>query len=218
MESLPVNLGDLIVLVLVGLAALVGLLAGFVYAILWIAAWAGAIAVAILFYPLAEPFAAELIGAGLFASVGAGLALFLVSLVVFIIGAYLVSKAVRASALGALDRTLGLVFGLFCGVLVVSALWLGYAWLIPPQDRPAWIEQAKSLPLVKAGADTLAGLLPDDYRRRLEAEGATGGEERFAPPIQPRTGGGSESRANGGAGEYNQQDRERLEQLIQQRQ
>ena len=67
MEGLPINIGDLIVLVTVGLAAIIGLLAGFVYAILWIAAWAGAIAVAILFYPVAEPFAAELIGAGLFA-------------------------------------------------------------------------------------------------------------------------------------------------------
>ena len=217
MEGLPINIGDLIVLVTVGLAAIIGLLAGFVYAILWIAAWAGAIAVAILFYPVAEPFAAELIGAGLFASVGAGLALFLVSLVVFIIGAYLVSKAVRASALGALDRTLGLIFGLGCGVVAISALWLGYAWLIPPQDRPAWITEARSLSLVRAGAETLAGLLPEDYQRRLEEEGATAPERPFVPPIQPGTedSGGS---ANGPATEYNEQDRQQLEQLIQQRQ
>ncbi|WP_119167945.1 CvpA family protein [Algihabitans albus] len=217
MDGLPINLGDLIVFVTIGLAAIIGLLAGFVYAILWIAAWAGAIAVAILFYPVAEPFAAELIGAGLFASVGAGLALFLVSLVVFIIGAYLVSKAVRASALGALDRTLGLIFGLGCGFLAISALWLGYAWLIPPQDRPAWIIEARSLSLVKAGAETLASLLPEDYQRRLEDEGATGSDQPFVPPIQPGTGEGSGS-ANGGATEYNEQDRQQLEQLIEQRQ
>ncbi|MGP1256326.1 MAG: CvpA family protein [Kiloniellales bacterium] len=215
MEGFPINLGDLIVLVTVGLAAIIGLLAGFVYAILWIAAWAGAIAVAILFYPVAEPFAVELIGSGLFASVGAGLALFLVSLVVFIIGAYLVSKAVRASALGALDRTLGLIFGLGCGLVAISALWLGYAWLIPPQDRPDWIREARSLPVVMAGAETLASLLPEDYRQRLEDDGATGTGQPFAPPIQPGTG---ESGGNGGATEYNQQDRQQLEQLIQQRQ
>jgi membrane protein required for colicin V production len=225
MEGLPINLGDLIVLVGVGLAGLIGLLAGFVYAVLWIAAWAGAIAVAILFYPLAEPFAAELIGQGLFASVAAGLALFLVALVVFIVGAYLVSKAVRASALGALDRTLGLVFGLACGFFAVSALWLGYAWLIPPQDRPDWIREARSLPIVRGGADVLAGVLPADYRRRLEAAGAAGGEE--APvevPIQPGTGGPEGGDRDGGAGAqgagsgYDEQDRQGLDRLIEQQQ
>lgn len=216
MESLPINAGDLIVLVVIGLAALIGLLAGFVYAVLWIAAWAGAIAVAILFYPLAEPFAAQLIGPGLFASVGAGLALFLVSLVLFIVGAYLVSKAVRASALGVLDRTLGLVFGLACGFFAVSALWLGYAWLIPPQDRPAWIQEAKSLPVVRTGAEVLAGVLPADYRRRLEAddEGAP-----FEPPIQPGTAGESASEAGAGANSgYNEQERQELDRLIEQQQ
>jgi membrane protein required for colicin V production len=220
MEGLPINAGDLIVLVVIGLAAIIGLLAGFVYAVLWIAAWAGAIAIAILFYPVAEPFAAELIGPGLFASVGAGLALFLVSLVVFIVGAYLVSKAVRASALGMLDRTLGLVFGLVCGFFVVSALWLGYAWLIPPQDRPTWIQEAKSLPVVTTGAEILAGVLPADYRRRLEAEGATGGEERpFEPPIQPGTG-QSDTQGSGSGDDagYNEQERQELNRLIEQQQ
>lgn len=220
MENLPIALGDLIVIGTLGLAGLIGLLAGIVYAVLWIAAWGGAIVMAAVFYPSAEPYAADLIGPGLFASVAAGLAIFLVSLIVLIVGAHLISKVVRGSALGSIDRSLGFLFGLFCGYLVLSALWLGYAWVIPAFDRPAWIREAQSLPVIQAGADSLAKVLPADYQRRLEADGATTPDREFEPPMQPGTdgqdgeGGGGQSPRTG----YDEQERQQLERLIEQQQ
>ena len=67
------------------------------------------------------------------------------------------------------------------GAVVVCLVWLLFAWLVTPEDRPAWITEARSLPLVKAGAELLAGLLPstavergaaavDEAGRQLEEE------------------------------------------------
>jgi membrane protein required for colicin V production len=177
---------------------------------------------AAVFYPSAEPYAADLIGPGLFASVAAGLAIFLVSLIVLIVGAHLISKVVRGSALGSIDRSLGFLFGLFCGYLVLSALWLGYAWVIPAFDRPAWIREAQSLPVIQAGADALATVLPADYQRRLEADGATTPDQAFEPPMQPGTD-GQGGDGQGGDGEappagYDERERQELERLIEQQQ
>ena len=48
------------------------------------------------------------------------------------------------SRIGALDRTLGFLFGLARGLLIVVVAFLFFSWLVPDKQRPDWITGAKS--------------------------------------------------------------------------
>ena len=71
--------------------------------------------------------------------------MFVVALIVLLLIAALHRRLVRSSALGGLDRTLGLVFGLARGAALVIAC-LYHRWMVVPVDRwPEPVLQARSI-------------------------------------------------------------------------
>jgi membrane protein required for colicin V production len=209
MDSLPINLTDLAVILVLMISGALAFFRGFVHEVLAIAAWIGAIAVTIIGFPVAQPYARQFIEAEVLADIAAGVSLFLVSLVVLAIVARLLSRRVRDSSLGPLDRTLGVVFGLARGAVIVCILWLAYSAFVPQQDRPDWIQDARARPLAEAGATMLNGLLPEDWQ--LKSQEAVnqlrdeGGElidqgQQIQTLLQPRAE-GAESAESEAAGE-----------------
>lgn len=79
------------------------------------------------------------------------------------------------SRIGALDRTLGFLYGAARGVLVVAVGLLFFSWLVGP-NAPTWISEAKSLPLLEGVGDWLESILPDDPENsildRIKGDGA----------------------------------------------
>ena len=65
------------------------------------------------------------------------------------------------SRVGALDRTLGFVYGAARGILVIAVALMFFNWLVG-DNKPAWIAGAKSLPLLESIGAKLQELLPDD--------------------------------------------------------
>ena len=56
----------------------------------------------------------------------------------------------------------GLLFGLVRGAVLVCLAWLLAVMVVPPQkEMPSWITEARSLPLIEAGAGRLRALIPD---------------------------------------------------------
>ena len=89
---------------------------------------------------------------------------FLLVLIALSLIARMISGAVRRSALGGLDRTLGLVFGLGRGaVLVVVAYILG-GLAMPVDTWPPPVLEARTLPTVYRGAAWVAEMIPSEYR------------------------------------------------------
>jgi len=164
------NFVDWIVLGGVGISALLGLSRGLVREVLGIAAWAVAAFGAWRLGPLGFALARSMISAEELAETAAYAAVFLMLLIAFSLLSNLVGRLVQVSALGGLDRTLGVVFGLARGsLLVIAAYVLG--GLVQP-DSSAWpqpVQQARTLPWVYDGATWLAAQLPDRYRPHLQA-------------------------------------------------
>src|SRR5204862_119395 len=63
-------------------------------------------------------------------------------------------------------RTLGFIFGIARGVLLVSIAYLLLDVSVQPNDRPAWIREAKSEPYLQQGADLLRTMLPEQFKLR----------------------------------------------------
>ena len=55
-----------------------------------------------------------------------------------------ISDMVLDSRVGALDRTLGFLFGLARGLIIVVVAFLFFAWLVPDRSQPEWVRSAKS--------------------------------------------------------------------------
>src|SRR6185312_5747187 len=66
------------------------------------------------------------------------------------------------SRVGALDRTLGFLFGLARGLVIVVVAFLFFAWLVPEKSQPGWVRDAKSKIVLKGTGDWLISMLPDD--------------------------------------------------------
>lgn len=163
MESLPINITDLAILIILLLSAALAFLRGFMAEVLSIAAWIGALAVSVYGYVHLQPYARDLITFNeTIADVAAAVGLFVASLVVFTILARVLGGSVSLAGLGALDKSLGFLFGLARGAVLVSIAYLLVVYAVPNEaDRPSWLREARTLPLVSAGADFLYGLIPE---------------------------------------------------------
>jgi membrane protein required for colicin V production len=156
-----VNFIDVIVLVVIGLSALIAFSNGFVNVILWIMSWVGAVFATIYFFPMARPIAERYIAEPLIANVVTAVAIFIVALIICAILNQIISRAVRGSAIGAIDRSLGLLLGLVIGAVIVCGAYMLMVWAIPDErDRPQSIAEAKTLPMVQKGADLLRTMVP----------------------------------------------------------
>ncbi len=160
------NWVDLAVLALMLVSGLLGVLRGLVREVLGVAAWvvAGFVASPYGVFPAVAPWIRrQFSDPGIADAVAFG-SVFLVVLVILWLVVRTISNAVRGSALGGLDRTLGLVFGLGRGaaLLVVAYILLGIGLAI--EQWPAPILEARSLPIIHRGAEWLAAQLPPNYR------------------------------------------------------
>lgn len=188
--NLPVNAADVIVIAVLLISAGLAFFRGLVHEVLAIAAWVGAaLATLYLFLP-AQEVSRQLIAIPLVADIVAGVVVFLLTLIVLTVVSRMISKRVQDSSLGALDRSLGFVFGLLRGAVVVCVAWLVLTWLLPPAEQPQWIREARARPLVEAGAEVLRSLAPDSLGWSVPSapgvEAASPGRSGSDVPAQPR--------------------------------
>jgi membrane protein required for colicin V production len=162
MDNLPINITDIVVGVVLLISALLAYARGFVHEVLSVLGWVGAIFATIYGYPYVKPYARDLIPIDLIADLAAGVAIFILTLVVLSLLTRGIAKMVKDSALNILDRSLGFLFGIVRGAVIVCIAYLALSWLVPPVDHPAWVQSARSMPLIRVGSDILKTFIPED--------------------------------------------------------
>jgi membrane protein required for colicin V production len=162
---MPITILDLIVLGVVAISALLAAVRGFTREVLAIASWVTAAVVAWLFHPQLLPIAQQYIPNKTVALVGAIAGLFLVTLVVVSLVTSRISDFVLDSRIGALDRTLGFIFGAARGLLLCIVGYLLFAALVPEkmQDNYPWLRDSRSKPLLEESGKSLLAMLPQDF-------------------------------------------------------
>jgi membrane protein required for colicin V production len=103
-------------------------------------------------------------------------ALGIISLIIFKFAAVMIGKMIKESHVGALDRGLGVLFGIARGMLIVSFLYLLTTPFYSPGNYPQWFEEAKSRPLIEYGASVINAANPykddidfEERRKDMEA-------------------------------------------------
>ncbi len=87
-------------------------------------------------------------------SMGVGyIALFIFTFLALAVMGYFLSKGAEAAGLGPIDRSLGVLFGIFRGALVVSVIYFSFSIFIEEGEEPQFMKDSKLLPFVSAGVD-----------------------------------------------------------------
>ncbi|MDQ2705796.1 MAG: CvpA family protein [Pseudomonadota bacterium] len=158
---MPITLLDGILVGFTLVSAMLAMVRGLSREILSIASWIAAAAAAFFFYPLVLPHVQPYIDNQQIAMVAAAGVVFVVALIIVTVITMKIADWIIDSRIGALDRTLGFLYGAARGILVVAVGLLFFNWLVGA-NTPAWIANAKSRPLLEQIGATLEGLLPDD--------------------------------------------------------
>ncbi len=161
MDDLPVNITDIVVAIVLLISAFLAYSRGFVQEVLSVGGWIGAGFITLYGFTFVQPYAREIIAIELLADLAAGVVIFVVTLAVLSLLTRAISKRVQDSALNALDRSLGFLFGLARGAIVICLVYLGVEWMIPPPEQPVWLRSARTMPLIETGAHWLRSLVPD---------------------------------------------------------
>ena len=159
---MPVTLLDLILLGVMLISGLLAMVRGFMREILSIAAWGAAAIVTLYSFSKLLPTAKTYFNNDTVASVVVVAGVFVGTLVVVSVITVRISDMILDSRIGALDRTLGFLFGLARGLLIVVVAFLFFTWLVPDKQRPDWVTGAKSKVVLESTGNWLMALLPDD--------------------------------------------------------
>jgi membrane protein required for colicin V production len=185
---MPVTILDMIVIVVVLLSALLAALRGFTREVLAIGSWAVAAVVAYATYKQAVPLAMQYVSTNekIATPVAAGGIFLLTLLIAYFISAK-ISDMILDSRVGALDRTLGFLFGAARGFLLAVVGFIFFAWLAPDDSKhPAWVKDSRLKPMLASAGATLKSFLPenpDEALQRLRNKALEGDAPRDQAPA-----------------------------------
>ena len=160
---------DIMVLLIVGVAAAGGFMRGFVQEVLSLLSWVLAVFAIRFLHTDLTAFLYNFIGTPRGAALLAFALLLLIPYAAMKLIASRAGKLTRNSVLGPVDRVLGFGFGAVKGVIIVvmafSVLVLGYDSAWGSTGRPTWITTARTYPFVNASADAMVRLIEERQQR-----------------------------------------------------
>ena len=215
--DVPFNLFDAGVVAMVLGSAIFAYARGFVHEVFSIVGWIGAFAATFYSFPYAQPYARQFIQTEILADLAVGTLILVFSLVMLSMLTRSISSKVKHSALNALDRALGFLFGLIRGIFIVVVAYIGFEVFVSQKDQPDWVRHARTMQLVGPAAEILIANLPEDYAIKLRKD--PGARKKPSAPkdagtvirglITP-TPKASNKKTNDGYGVRERQDMERL--------
>lgn len=157
MES-ELTIVDYVVLGVLLLSGAIAAYRGFLKETLSVSSWLVAALAAVFFWPVTKPFARALLEPQILADILALIGVFFLILIPASFVSFRLSEIVRESSAGPLDRSLGFVFGLARGLLVVGLGYVVFTSLASEEDHPDWVREARLLPVVRGTADVIVSL------------------------------------------------------------
>ena len=215
---MPITWLDILLLGVMLVSGLLAMIRGFMREVLSITSWAAAAVATLLLYPRLLPIAKANISSDIIAAAAVIGGVFLITLLIVSVITVRISDLILDSRIGALDRTLGFLFGLGRGLIIVVVAFLFFAWLVPVGKQPDGVKNAKSLEVLNKTGDWLQALLPQDMDNYMSQwfKKRPKGDDQDAPEApgqrseaSPEVTGSIGSRAG-----YQRSDRTDMRQLI----
>ncbi|HET7448779.1 MAG TPA: CvpA family protein [Methyloceanibacter sp.] len=183
---MPISWLDVILIVIMLISGFLAMVRGFTREVLSIFSWAVAAVAALYLTPKYSGMLAPYINNPSVAQIAFAAGVFIVTLIVVSLITFRISDRVLDSRVGALDRTLGFIFGLARGFLLVAIVFILFTALA--RDQPDWVRNARSYPILQQTQVAIESLLPMNPEQYLPApkpEGQQGTQPEGQPEGQP---------------------------------
>ena len=143
---------------------------GFMMSLLSFSKWLLALVITIILVPKLNPWIQEYIESKFIADIGLGIFIYIVSLFIIISIGKAIGKAVTYSGLGSVDKTFGLIFGIFKGYVICVCVFSLFNWFYPHKNWPIKAESSYSFNMIYKGSEFLIDEFPNtkDYYEETE--------------------------------------------------
>ena len=143
---------------------------GFMRSLLSFSKWLLALIITIILVPKLNPWVQDYIESKFITDIGLGVFIYIVSLFVIINIGKAVGKTVTWSGLGSVDKTFGLIFGIFKGYVICVCIFSLLNWFYPHQNWPIKAEGSFSFEKIYKGSEFLIDEFPNskDYYEETE--------------------------------------------------
>ena len=168
-----VNLFDVCVLLIFIYCILQCFVKGFSLSLISFMKWVISTVVTIILVPKFQPTVSEYIESEFINNVGLGIAIFIITLFSIIVIGKTLGKAVTWTGVGSIDKTFGMLFGVFKGYVVSVCIFSILNWFYPLQNWGISAEDAISFDLIKKGSEILIEEFPSkedfiDTKEKIE--------------------------------------------------
>lgn len=161
------TLFDIIAIAILLISGLIGFSRGAVRELVTVFAFTLAAMAALYLLPMVGPLVAERVKPGWAANAVAVVGVFLAAFIALRVAAHvLIQRLHETAALGTIDRTIGLGFGILRALVFLGVFYLAFNVATPPELLPRWISQAKLYPLARGSAEVLRVVLPKAWAER----------------------------------------------------
>ena len=143
---------------------------GFMRSLLSFSKWLIALIITIILVPKLNPWVQDYIESKFIADIGLGVFIYIVSLFIIINIGKAISRVVTWSGLGSVDKTFGLIFGIFRGYVICVCIFSLLNWFYPHQKWPLKAEGTYSFEIIYKGSKFLIDEFPNskDYYEETE--------------------------------------------------
>tara|TARA_Y100000590_G_scaffold457277_1_gene609579 strand:+ start:424 stop:972 length:549 start_codon:yes stop_codon:yes gene_type:complete len=145
---------------------------GFMMSLLSFSKWLLALIITIILVPKLNPWVQDYIESKFVSDIGLGIFIYIISLFVIINIGKAISSAVTYSGLGTVDKSFGLIFGIFKGYVICVCVFSLLNWFYPHQNWPIKVENSYSFEIIYNGSKFLIDEFPnsEDYYDKTKDE------------------------------------------------
>ena len=133
---------------------------GFSLSLISFMKWVISTIVTIILVPKLQPTVSEYIESEFINNIGLGIAIFIFTLFLIIVVGKTLGKAVTWTGVGSIDKTFGLIFGVFKGYVVSVCIFSILNWFYPFQNWGISAEDAITFNLINKGSEILIEEFP----------------------------------------------------------
>ena len=168
-----INLFDVIVLLIFTYCVVQCFLKGFTLSLISFMKWVLSTVVTIILVPKLQPSVSEYIESEFINNVGLGVAIFFFTLFLSILIGRTLGKAVTWTGVGSIDKTFGILFGIFKGYVVAVCIFSILNWFYPFKNWGISAEDAISFNFINKGSEILIKEFPSsedfiDTKEKIE--------------------------------------------------
>ena len=168
-----VNLFDIIVLIIFLYCMTQCFLKGFSLSLISFMKWVLSTVVTIILVPKLQPTVSNYIESEFINNLGLGIAIFIFTLFLTIVLGKALGKAVTWTGVGSIDKTFGMLFGIFKGYVVSVCIFSILNWFYPFQNWGISAEDAFTFNFINKGSEMLIKEFPSsedfiDTKEKIE--------------------------------------------------